>query len=333
MAFCDFVIQYNPEKDTDEDIAKKIIYSIWVKRVKANKPNVIFISGDSGEGKSFAALRVQELLCSISGLAAKDYIQAMNVYTPLEYPKKLDALLFNKSLKKVNILTVHEARELVKSKKWHTFINQAIGDVNAMSRSIKRLHFIIVSQFIRDISSDIRYTLNYYCKVSRPKGKRARLYINVMWKDDRDVEKPRLRKRRLSGYLIYPNGKRRQFMPKYLELSKPSPETVKEFEKKDREAKEDIIKRKMTKIVKEMEQDMDIDSGKVDAMIDYYSTHTDKIHTIIKKRGKKIYINKSIKKMHDLSDKDLKKFQQGLNERLIKIGFLNDEKEDTQNEP
>lgn len=317
MAICDFRVKYNPDIDTPESIGKRILYSILVRRTKANKPNVIFIGADSGEGKSFAACRLQEVLLEIQGIEYKEgYLRAMNVFTPFQYPEKLNALLYDKDLKKVNILAVHDSRELIRAKNWHTFVAQAISDVNAMSRSIKRLTFIIISQFIRDITNDVRYTLNFYCKIRRPNGKKARLYIYMVWKDDRDIEKPKLRKRKLSGYLVYPDGRHRRYTPEYIELSKPSLEHIKEFEEKDIEAKKYILKRKMKKLMEEMAKEAGTENQKINSMVDYYCRHTEQLSSLIKRRGKKVYIKQDIKKMHDLTKEEAKEFKEKLEKKL-----------------
>lgn len=329
MAYCDFMIKYDPKKDSDEDITKKILYSIIIGRLKNRKPAVIFVSGDSGEGKSFSAIRLQELLMEVQDLEIRDYFDDMNVYIPLEYPKKIDALLHDKRLKKANILCVHEARTVVKAKNWHSFLTQSVADVNAMSRSVKRLCFMIVSQFIRDITKDVRYTLNYYMKVSRPKGKKARLYIHVLWKDDRDLEKPKLRKRKLSGYLVYPNGRYQRYVPRYLELSKPSKDIVKMFEKKDRESKSRIIRRKLNKLITQMEEDLGGENKKIKDMVDWYSKDINKIQKIGKRYKNKWKIKKEVRKIHGLTRDDAKTFEKLLNERLKEKGIIEVENEET----
>lgn len=321
MAFCDFVVKYNPETDSVETLTERILYSIWIKRIKANKPAVIYLGGDSGEGKSLGALRLIQLLLKIQGLDLKDYLSDINVYNPSQYPEKLDRILFDKTLKKLNIICVHEAREVVKAKLWQSFVTQAVADVNAMSRSIKRLIFIIISQFIRDITPDVRYTINYYCMVRRPKQKRSRLYIHVMWKDDRDLEKPKLRKRRLSGYLVDPEGRYTRFVPEYLELRMPDKEIVKEFEKQDREAKGVIIRNKLNRLIKEINRENQIDT-KIPAMVQYYTNNLDNLKLIgIRKRGT-WRVRPEFKKMHDLNPNEAREFQEQLNKVLKEKGVM-----------
>lgn len=322
MAFCDFVVKYTPEQTTGEELTKRILFSIIIKRLKHRKPAVLFIGGDSGEGKSYSAIRLQELLLEVQGLSLKDYFNDVNVYTPLQYPKKLEALLFEKRLKKVNIICMHEAREVVKAKNWQSFLTQSVADVNAMSRTVKRLGIMIISQFIRDVTSDIRYTLNYYMIVRRPKGKRARLYISVLWKDDRDLEKPKLRKRRLSGYLVFPNGKYKRYVPQYLELSKPKKEIINLFEHEDYKAKATIIRRKLNKLIKQMKEDIGEDTAKIDSMVEWYTTHTENLSLIGKRYKDKIRTSKEFKEMHELSKEDVTMFENKLTEALIKKGLV-----------
>lgn len=327
MAFCDFAIRYDPKKDTKNDITEKILHALVVKRLKGKKPTAMFIGGESGSGKSYAALKIQEIILKQYGIKLTDVLHDINVYNPTEYPVKLENLLFStkatettlkqKSLKKAPILAVHEARTVIPAKMWHNFVNQAIGDVNAMSRSIKRMLFIIVSQFIRDISSDIRYTLNYYCIVKRKNKGPARLYINVMWKDDRDIEKPKLRKRRIQGYLIYPNGRYRRFVPEYIELSKPPKEIIEEFEKQDFESKGKIIHQKMEKMIKEMQIEQDVGTKKIDAMVDFYLQDIDKLYQIGKRNKNGWKVKPAIRDMHDLTKIELTEFQDKLNAKLI----------------
>jgi len=328
MAFCDFAIKYDPDKDTSEDIAKKIIYAIIVKRLKAHKPAICFIAGDSGEGKSYSGIRLQQLILEAQGIDIKDYFNEINVYTPLEYSQKIDKLLFDPSLKKVNVICMHEAREVIKAKLWHSFVTQSVADINAMSRQIKRLCIIIISQFIRDITNDVRYTLNYYMKVRRPKGKRARLYIYVMWKDDRDLEKPKLRKRKLSGYLVYPNGRWQRFVPQYLELSKPDKELIDIFEKNDSEAKTGIIRDKLARLLKEMELDIGKQSKKVSALVEFHLKNIDSLDTIGKRWKGKWIIRKEVKDMYGLNESEVNKFQSLLNEGLKNRGVVEGGDED-----
>lgn len=282
------------------------------------------MSGDSGEGKSLSCLMLQLILLRVQGIDLKQYMDAINVYTPVQYPQKLHALLHDKELKKINIICVHEAREIVKAKLWQSFLTQAIADINAMSRSIKRLCIMIVSQFIRDITTDVRYTINFYMKVHRrhSRGSKARVQIYTMWKDDRDLEKPHLRKRRLMGYVVDPKGRYKRFIPKYLELDLPPQDICDHFDKQDTEAKINIINRKIDKLIKEMQSDMYEENKKIDMIIDWYMNHTEQIEIIGKRVKNKWKIRKEAKEVHQLSDFDMKELEEKLNKKMKESGMI-----------
>ena len=116
--FIDFAVAYDPSKDKEGDIAERIIISLFLKRIQDKKPCVVFIGGDSGEGKSWSSLTIQEILCKAQGQDINNIFDDINVYKPQEYPIKLDNLLFDKEktgrLKKANIICIHEAREVVR---------------------------------------------------------------------------------------------------------------------------------------------------------------------------------------------------------------------------
>lgn len=334
MAFCDFRVKYDPDTEPPEALTQKILYSIFIKPVKAHKPRIAFIGGESGEGKSLSTISLMIMLLKLQGVNPKNYINAINVYTPLEYPEKINKILglneggFKKTgLKKINLICLHEAREIVKAKLWQGFIAQATSDINAMSRQIKRLCTFIISQFIRDITPDVRYTLNYYCIVRRPIGKKARLYINVIWKDDRDLEKPKLRRRKLSGYIVDPKGRHKRFIPQYLEITKPNKEIVAEFEKKDYEAKAGIIKHKINKLIKEMKDDLGEESQKIKNMVDWYINKNEDLSLIGKQHRGRWKVNKAFREMHELNNKEVSEFEKLLNDEYKKKGILESEEQ------
>jgi len=330
---CDFRVKYNPKVDTPADITFRILYVLFVKRMKGKKSPIAFISGDSGEGKSYAALLIQVLLALAQGYDIRKVLDYQNVFTPLEYPHKVNALLKQKDvpkelvkdLKKANVFAVHEAREVVKAKNWQSFLTQAIADVNAMSRAIKPITFLIVSQFIRDITTDVRYTLTYYIKASRPIGKKTRLYVSILWKDDRDLQKPALRKRKLYGYLVYPDGRHRAISPKYLELDLPPKDIAQAFDRLDTESKTKLIQRKLNKLIKEMKQDLDADNAKLKAMVDFHIKHPDQLQHIGKRYKKGFKVNKDFVQRYDLTDNEKYEFQELLTEALEKKGVIQSE--------
>lgn len=322
----DFVIKYDPDKDSQQDLVMRIFYVLFIKRIKGKKPAVSFVAGDSGEGKSETVLSIIYLLLKMQGVDAREFVDDTNVYLPIQYPEKLNKMLYDKRLKKVNLIAIHEAREAVKAKNWQSFINTAISDVNAMSRSIKPLGFFIISQFIRDIDPSIRYTLTYYLKVHRPIGHNVRLTIQKIWKDDRDLQNPQLKKTRIWGILVHPNGKRVKFFPKQITIARAPKDISQVFEESDRNSKIDIMKRKMDKLISEMQADMGQQSNKVQSMVNWYTDSPERLANIGKqnKRGN-WKIHKEVQDMHDINKTELQQFEKLLNVKLLEKGYLKDE--------
>jgi ABC-type dipeptide/oligopeptide/nickel transport system ATPase component len=319
----DFVVDYNPEKDTAETLTDKIIYAVWVRPLKANFPRVIFIGGESGSGKSHTCINLMVRMLKMQGVyTGKELLSRVNVFNPVEYGEKLNALLYDKELKKVNVFAIQEGRQVVRAKLWHSLANQSIGDVNALSRSIKRIAFFILSQFIRDIDNDIRYTLNYYCKAERPINGKVKLYIKVMWKDDHDIEKPQLRTRNLRGYLRMPNGKYRRYSPPYMVIPRLDKETAQYVDDLDFQAKKDVLERRINTLMEQMKLEQGIENSKVPAIIKAYAQDIDNLRFLGKMFKGKWRLNETMVKAFNLSDKEKKELQKGVIETLKVKGYF-----------
>jgi hypothetical protein len=315
----DFVIKYSPNDVTKAQFSHQFVKHLINNRLNNKFPVVIFIGGSSGHGKSYTALRLQEMICKNDGLNAMDYLNDINVYTPLEYPEKLNNLLHGKRLKKVRVLCVHEARVVVKAKLWYTFVNQAISDVNAMSRAIKRLCFIIISQSIKDVTVDIRDQINYYMSVYRLGygRKKVRLKWSKLYIDDSDLSRVKLRKARLRGYVVEPSGKYRYYAPQYHIMTMPPMEMRKEFDRLDYESKAQIIKNKMTQLVKDMKREIGVGDKKINEMVKYYHDNIEALPTIGKMNHKgEFRLRPLARDMHDLTVEESRMFETLLNERL-----------------
>jgi hypothetical protein len=324
MAHFDFIIKFDPEKESITDLGQQIIISLIVNKLKQKKPVRIFIGGDSSEGKSYTALKLQYIILKHYGLDYKDYINDMNIYTPLEYPTKIDALLNDERLRNINVVTLHEAREVIPAKMWQDFVTQAVAFVNATSRAIKPTCTIIVSQFIRDVTVDIRYTLNYYCICKRPSHQRARFYINVIYKDDYDLDHPRIAKRKLRGLLIDPKGRHTIYRPDYLEVERPEKEVCEAFDKADYDAKKGMIDNKLKKLMERLKMEYGQESAKVTAMVEWYSNNMDRLSWIGKQTKKGFVVSRDVIRMHDLNNDQYKEFQKKLNTVLKNKGVVVD---------
>lgn len=321
----DYVVNYDPKNDNQLAVAARILNSLFIKRVKANKPVIWFVGGDSGNGKSYSTLWLQEILLGLQGLNVDDYLEDINIFTPLEYTTKMDAILNDKRLKKVNVVVIHEARDLVRSSNWNNFLSQTVSDVNTQSRQLKPLIIIIISQFIRDVTTDVRYSLTHYSTVSRPNSRTAPSTIRLqkIWKDDRDLEKPKIRRSLFKGFLRLPNGRYQRHVLTGLQLKKPRQELCDRFDALDTEAKRSITQRKFKKLFIEMQKELGIeDATKIDTMVDQFSSNLESIHLLGKRSRGKWRISDQGKKMFDLDKEETIEFERKFTEKLQELGVL-----------
>jgi len=318
MHFIDFVVPYSENK---AELSRKILHNIFLNRLRAKKPTVCVLVGDSGEGKSYTALKIAEIMCEAQGVDFAQHLNDIVVFTPLEYATKIDNLLFNKELKKVNIIILDEARELVKAKLWYDFITQAVADINATSRGVKPMAILIVTQYLGDITKDVRRTMTYYGVCNRPLFKSTQFRLYKVWKDDTDIENPKLRKRRLCGYVI--KGHYRSKIKPTFTVHLPDKEIVKRYEELQFNAKAKIIRRKIELMISKLQNELKGMFDKVEAMVNWYVEHPESLNIILERKRGKVKIKKEVQKMHDLSTTELKEFEKLLLEKLAERGLAN----------
>jgi hypothetical protein len=241
------------------------------------------------------------------------------VFTPLEYARKIDNLLNNPALKKVNVIMIDEARELVKSGTWYSFINRAIADVNAMSRGVKPMVFIVITQSIKDVDSATRRTLTFWGKCARPHRK-VTLWLYKLWKDDRDLERPLLKKRRIYGVIRY-KGRKAVIKPTF-NFSLPRKELIAIYEPLQRKTKGALIRRKLEQLLKELEKDFVGLYDKVDAVVSWYAERPDMLSTVLERKHNKIKLREDARAMFDFSSEELKEFETRINVKIAERGLM-----------
>lgn len=319
--YIDFVIDYN---DDPHIMARQIIQNITVNRLKAKKPCIIFISGDSGEGKSSLGLQI---LCAVNDAYGVDTYKTLHdsiVYIPVQYLTKFDNTLHWKQnkrpdLKDAHVLIVDEAREVINAKDWHTFVNRAVASCTNMSRRIKPMVYIIISQFITDIDSDMRHTLSFYAECQRPLTGRTRVTIERVWKNTYDLQRPRLCKRPLVGWLK-DDGNRAKFYPRF-EATMPDRKIFNKYDEESYIAKSKILRMRIEETLKKMEKQVNI-FDKVESLVDYYMKNPDMLTTIIDPRYKKFRLRKQFRDMHDITQTEKIEFEKRLQVKLQEKGML-----------
>ena len=206
----DFEVQW---QGNIQDTTNQIFQHLFVRRIKAKKPCVILMTGASGEGKSNTALHLADEQFKIIGLDFKDYVQRSVVGSIVDFGPKTKAMLGDPELKKAFILIIDEAAATVNSKDWANITNRAVNFINNMSRAIKPLLIIIIAQSLKQVDSQLRQTVNFYMPVRRSYNKPAKAKLYKFYINERDLEKPKLQKKLVRGYIVNKGQK------EYIELT------------------------------------------------------------------------------------------------------------------
>jgi len=305
MGVTDFIVQYDQDA---KKMGEEVIRHLTVNRLQYHKPVIILLTGDSGEGKSFTALKIMKIINDHYGVDTLENLDNQIVYTPLEYTRKMDAILHDTDKKKLKCLIIDEAREIVSSKLWYSFVNRAIADVNALHRTIKPMVLIVVVQFIKDIDVSTRRTVNYYFKCARPLNMNVNLYPFKLWKDDRNLEAPRIRKRSIRGY-YRKDHKQIPFRLKKFTITMPPKDIADAYEKINKERKSSIIRRKLDSLVEQMEKELGMDTDRVGNLITFYMGDERKRKGIIEYTYHKVRLAKDFKELHGLTRNDIADFK------------------------
>ncbi|MCJ7458319.1 MAG: hypothetical protein MUP17_04950 [candidate division Zixibacteria bacterium] len=329
MKLIDFIVPYNEDQRM---MGTEICKQLFVNRILKKKPTVILCTGESGEGKSYTGLKILEIVNNYFGVDTLTHLEDCIIYTPLEYSKKMNAMLHEPRLKDCRCMILDEARELVSSHLWYSFVNQAIADVNALHRTVKPLVFVVIVQFIKDIDPATRRTIQYYLSCLRPLNQpHVNVFISRLWKDERDIENPKIRRRNVRGYFytgsvndattgqFTPGKKMTKFTPTMITVTLPPKEVYKEYERINLERKSEILKRKLENLLFQIEKEMGYKSSKVDSVVNYFMEHPELLDLIeTRRRGTKgnIVMKQDFKKMFDLSPVEIRDFQRALHLKL-----------------
>lgn len=319
--FIDFIINF------DEDPKKmglQILQHLTVNRLEAKKPCVIFIGGDSGEGKSSLGLKIVDAVNTHYGIKTIDVLNDCVVYLPIEYLTKLDQAIHWKlqgrpDLKDLHVLMIDEAREVIRAKDWQSFINRAIADCNAMTRHLKPMVLIVISQFIKDIDREVRYTLSFYVECLRPLSGRTRVKFERIWKDTFDLERPKLCKRPVVGWLK-DNGSMSKFIPTF-EANMPPRDIWKKYDTTAFNAKSKILRMHIEETIRRIEKQVSI-YDKVQSLVNYYLKNPDQMMAIIDPRYKKFRLRPEFKDMHDITPSEIKELEKRLHVELKNKGLI-----------
>jgi hypothetical protein len=221
------------EEGTVNELIVKLFYN---KFVKANKPCHIFITGKSGEGKSWLSLKIAEIICSELGVSTKpEHVLNLHAIYDFEDFEKVARHVFDTKCE-IPLVLMFEGSVLSHARQFMTKQNIVIGRIMSLSRTLKPVIFIINSQHWRDMDIWLRRRVDFYISVNRYVSSNgqslkpiAKIY-HIASAVDRLVLTP----------VIVKYGETLTRL-QALSLARPSDRMIKEFEKREKEKKKQLI--------------------------------------------------------------------------------------------
>ena len=257
-------------KGSEEKLMEDILINLFIKKIKAGMPLFISIVGKSSSGKSAFSILIQDIMYRANNLDYIDYVEQTILIKPDQYSKKVKEMLDkkNKHMKKAFTLQTDEAKFLINSESWGSFRNKAIRTITATSRAIKPIIFIIIAQLMRDIDKATRLSLDYYFEISRSPGVSPRVIPYVLYEDTTDIEKVKIKKRRLQAVIVYPNGTRKKVLPVF-RPKMPRKELYGKYNSFEVTSKQEEI----FKLLDELDRDIEKLSGDYSAKVKEFAAH------------------------------------------------------------
>lgn len=265
----DFYININ-ELPAGQNKFMAMLEYAFMERIRCNKITVVVLTGDTSEGKSSISQALVEEFCRLEGINYADFVDDVTIYTPLEYPEKQKALLFDERLKPIQFMIIDEGRLVVRAKDWFSYINQVIADIFAMQRRIKRLLIIINTQSLEDIDKDLRRRITFWGIVYRPLHEKARLYLNKFWDDMREPENIRLKKRMFRG-IVEEDGVKKILTIPFIKFPLPSKAVWDKYDDHSYIAKAAILKKKLNDLLESMKAKYGVESDRVNNLFNFYT--------------------------------------------------------------
>lgn len=268
----DFFLTF-PEVGSYKDEERALTWAMFdyafLEPIRCGKNCFILLTGGSREGKSATAGTLIEELLRRKGIEFKDYVNDIFIYTPMEYPRKMQALLHDERLKDIPFAVIDDARFTVSAKSWYSIINRSIAEISSISGRQKTIVLIICTQFLSDLDKDMRRFLNYWGACYRPLHEPTEVRFYNFWHDERDPESVKLKKRPFKGVVV--RGKKYvTHIPTKFIFHMPSKEAWHLYDDASFKAKSKLLKSRFDKLMRGIEKEAGL-TERVDKMVEFYS--------------------------------------------------------------
>lgn len=314
----DFYVSF---QDDPTKLNQSMLSYAWLARNKAGKNTFVAHTGESREGKSSNTIYELDFMLAERGISIKKHIHDIMVYTPFEYPEKLQNILYEKPYKEIPFLVLDDSRFVVGAKNWQSFSNRAIANVASISGRIKPITLILNTLFLGDIDKEIRLMLNFWGSTYRPLSGPSEMRYYRFWLDEIDPERLRLRKRKFKGIVL--KGKKPQmYEPKKFVFPRPQKEIWKMYDEESYRAKGRIIQKKLDELLVHMKKQIGI-NDRIEALINFYSDKEfperyNELMEHFEFKYKKLRLRKEANEVLGLSKEDAREFTQRISEKFRK---------------
>jgi hypothetical protein len=295
-------------KAEESKVGEELIRHIVESRFRQKKCTFIAICGGVGEGKSYTALRIAEII-------QPDFnVKEQVVY----YPQQFLQVIENARSKGYKVVVLDEAHTTVPARLWYTFTNLAVSLVASTFRQLKSLVVIIVAPNINWIEKSLREMVNFYGVVFRKEGSPAYLKLYEIGFNYFDLtdQNPYLKKITFAY-----NG--RPYKLNVLEVGVPSERIIQEYEQVASEFKKQLIQKQLQEVVRKIEKATEVSFKNIDEIVNALIENQKLLFSLVKKRKEGIKLKKEeVKRLFKLTEAEIKELEQKLFEKMKELKWL-----------
>lgn len=285
------------EKKIGEELIKHIVNY----RFRQKKNTIFAVCGGVGEGKSYTALKIAEMIQP--DFSPKEQI----VYNPQQFLE-----IMNKVKEKgYKVVILDEAHVTVPAKTWYSFTNLAMSFVTSTFRQVHPIVIIIVTPNVNWVEKSIREMVNYYAVVERTYDGPIimKLYqIGFNYFNIRD-QLPYLKKIRFGW-------KGEVKVLRYILVGLPSKRIIDEYEEISVYFKKKLIERELERVLEGLERKGRI-TGRLEKISSMLQENKELLESLLKDKEEMKLKRLEIKKLFKLSPEEINVLEDMLKRKVI----------------
>jgi hypothetical protein len=299
---------YKDAQSADE-LGEYIVKRCIEDRLKYKKNVIFFICGGIGEGKSYAALRIAELI------EPNFNVREQVIYYPLHFLETIN----NAVQKNYKVLVLDEAHTTIPSRLWYSFSNLAIHFVLTTFRQVKNMALIIVAPNLMWIDKTLREMINFYGVVDRVRDRQPLLKLYHVGFNYFNLEEQSPYLRRLTFY-----WKKRIYKVCALKLNKPSEKIIEEYENYATVYKKELIQKQLENTMGKISKALDIgQKTNISEIANTLIENQKLLFTLMKKRKDGMELKKGeVKRLFKLSDSEIEQLNAEVIEKARALGWI-----------